>query len=336
MSTLATNHITLVDVLKQTVGDSIESDIAEILAESNALLADAHVMECNDGSSHKSVIRHGLPKGVFRKLYGYVPTEKSTTEQVVDKTGSLESYSTIDVDLVKESKNPAQLRLNEAVAFIEGMGQTAQETIIYGNKTDDDAEFDGLAVRYGNISKDKNKIGYNVIDAGGTGSNNTSIWFITWGENHTALLYPKGSKAGIEHTDDGIQTETNEKGHKRKVYQDHFQHKLGVTVKNFKSTCRISNIDVNELAKGNVDLLKLLRKGYFRVKKYANTSGTKTFVYCNDTIAEYLDAAAADKSNIQLSFKQYGGEDITHYRNFPIREIDQILNTEERVTEETE
>lgn len=333
MSTLATNHLTLVDLTKQTIGDSIESDIAEILAESNDLLADAHFMECNDGTNHKCVIRHGLPKGTFRKLYGFVPTEKSTTQNVVDTTGSLEAYSTPDVDLVKQSKNPAQFRLNEAAAFIEGMGQTAQETIIYGNKADNDAEFDGLAVRYSKISKDKSSIGYNVVDGGGTGSNNTSIWFITWGENHTALLYPKGSKAGLEHTDDGIQTETNDKGAKRKVYQDHFQHKLGLTIKDFRSTARIANIDVKELQNGNVDLLKLLRKGYFKIKSHAKKAGAKTFVYCNSTIAEYLDAAASDKSNVQLQLKDYCGMDIAHYKGFPVREIDQILNTEERVTE---
>lgn len=341
MTVLATNYLTLVDVMKQTVGDSVETDIAEILSESNDLLADLHVMECNDGTSHKAVIRHGLPKGTFRKLYGYVPTEKSTTEQVVDVTGELESYSTPDIDLIDHSKNPAQTRLNEARAFIEGMGQTAQETIIYGSRAENDAKFDGLAVRYSKISTNKKSIGYNVIDAGGTGTNNTSIWFITTGENDVALLYPKGSKAGLQHFDDGIQTETNEKGEKRKVYQDHFKHSLGLTVKDYRSTCRIANIDVGKLLKGEVDLLALLRKGYFRIKKRIKKNknadqqvSKRTFIYCNSTVAEMLDAAAADKANVNLNIKEYCGADVAHYKNIPIREIDQILETEERVPEE--
>ena len=306
MSVLATNNLTLVDVMKQTVGDSIETDIAEIMSETSDLLKDLHVKECNQGSFNKSVVRHGLPKGTFRKIYGYVPTEKSTTEQVVDTTGDLEAYSTPDVAIIDRSKNPAQTRLNESKAFIEGMAQTAQETIIYGSKADNDAKFDG--------------------------SDNTSIWFITTGENDVALLYPEGSKAGIQHYNDGIQTETNSAGEKRKVYQDHYIHSLGITVKDWRSTCRIANIDVSNMLAGSVDLLALLRKAYFKIKPHIKKSGQKTFIYCNSTVAEVLDKLACDKSNVQLTIKEYCGEDITHYKGIPIREIDQILETEDVVS----
>lgn len=331
MTVLATNHLTLVDLMKQTVGDSIETDIAEIMSETSDLLADLHVKECNQGTFNKSVVRHGLPTGTFRKLYGYVPTEKSTTEQVVDTTGELESYSTPDIDIIDHSKNPAQARLNEAKAFIEGMAQTAQETIIYGSKIDNDAEFDGLAVRYAKKSNDKKNIGFNIVDGGGTGADNTSIWFITTGENDVALLYPEGSKAGIQHFDDGIQTETNAQGAKRKVYQDHFKHSLGLTIKDWRGTCRIANVDVSDLQDGKVDILDLFRKAYFKIKKHIKKSGQKTFIYCNSTVAEALDKMATDKANVQLNIKEYCGEDIAHYKNIPIREIDQILETEERV-----
>ena len=332
MSVLATNNLTLVDVMKQTVGDSIETDIAEIMSETSDLLKDLHVKECNQGSFNKSVVRHGLPKGTFRKIYGYVPTEKSTTEQVVDTTGDLEAYSTPDVAIIDRSKNPAQTRLNESKAFIEGMAQTAQETIIYGSKADNDAKFDGLAVRYGKKSTDKKNIGFNIVDAGGSGSDNTSIWFITTGENDVALLYPEGSKAGIQHYNDGIQTETNSAGEKRKVYQDHYIHSLGITVKDWRSTCRIANIDVSNMLAGSVDLLALLRKAYFKIKPHIKKSGQKTFIYCNSTVAEVLDKLACDKSNVQLTIKEYCGEDITHYKGIPIREIDQILETEDVVS----
>lgn len=331
MTVLATNHLTLVDVAKQTVGDDIVTDIAEIMSETSDLLKDLHVKECNSGTFNKAVVRHGLPKGTFRKLYGFVPTEKSTTEQIVDATGSLEAYSTPDIAVIDRSKNPAQARLNEGKAFIEGMAQTAQETIIYGSKADNDAKFDGLAVRYAKKSTDKKNIGYNIIDAGGTGSDNTSIWFITTGENDVALLYPEGSKAGIQHYNDGIQTETDSNGGKRKVYQDHYVHELGLCVKDWRSTCRIANIDVSDLENGSVDLLKYMRKAYFRIKAHIKKSGQKTFIYCNPTVAEALDRLATDKANVNLNIKEYCGEDIAHYKGIPIREIDQILESEEKV-----
>ena len=75
----------------------------------------------------------------------------------------------------------------------------------------------------------------------------------------------------------------------------------------------------------------ILRKGYFKIKKHIKKSGQKTFLYCNSTIAEAIDAAAADKKNVNLTIKEYCGADIAHYKNIPIREVDQILETEERV-----
>lgn len=331
MSVLATSYLTLVDLLKQTAKDTVVSDIAEIMSENCDIIHDAHVMECNDGSSHKTVVRHGLPKGTFRKLYGFVPTEKSELEQVVDKTGMLEAYSVVDVDLVDKAANPKQFRLNESKAFIEGMTQTAAQTLIYGSIADNDATFDGLAVRYDHLSDDKKNIGYNVVDAGGSGADNTSVWFITWGEQAVSIIYPKGSKGGLDHKDDGILTENNDKGAKRKVYQDHFKQDLGLSVKDWRSTCRIANISLADLKAGKISLLDLFSEANIRILKHRKKAGLKTFIYCNDTLMSYFDKEVQKKDNVYFTVKEYGGEDIVHYRGIPIKCIDQILDTEEQV-----
>lgn len=331
MTVLATKYLTLVDLMKQTVGESIESDIAEIMSETDVVLKNLHVKECNDGTNNKSVIRSGLPSGTFRKLYGFVASEKSETEQVVDSTGMLEAYSVVDFDLVEKSKNKAQFRLNESKAFIEGMTQTAVQTIFYGSKNENDAKFDGLSVRYSKLSDNPKQIGYNIIDAGGTGSNNTSAWIVTTGEQEVSILYPQGSKGGLYHHDDGVLTETDEKGGKRKVYQEHFKHDLGLTIKDWRSSCRIANIDVENLEEGNVNLLDFFRKAYFRVNKFINKSGQKTFIFCNSAVAEALDKLATDKSNVMLNIKDYGGINIAHYKNIPIFCTDMLINAEERV-----
>lgn len=332
MSVIGNNYLNLSDLMKQTVGDSVVTDIAEIMSQTADLLKDAHVKEANDGTKNISVIRHGLPEGTFRKIYGFVPTEKSETEQVVDTTGMLEAYSVVDVDLVDKAKNSAQFRLNESKAFVEGMAITAQKSIIYGSVAENNGAFDGLAVRYGHLSDDDKNIGYNVVDAGGTGNDLTSIWFITWGENDAALLYPKGSQGGLKHTDDGIMTETDSKGGKRKVYQDHFKHDLGLTVKDWRTTCRIANISKKDLEEGKVEVLNLLRKGYYKVQPHIRKQGQKTFIYANVAIAEMLDKAATDKANVMLSIKEYGGQEaVPFYKGIPVRIINQLLDTEEQV-----
>ena len=184
-----------------------------------------------------------------------------TTEQVKDVTGMLETYSIVDVDLVDKSENPKLFRLSESSAFIEAMNQKLQETIFYGSIKENAAAFDGLTARYAKKSADVKKIGSNIIDAGGKGDDNTSIWFVTWGDLHTSLLYPQGSQAGVQHKDVGILTETSNSGGKRKVYQDHFKMDVGLSVRDWRSTCRIANISVADLAgAGAADLEELLNQ----------------------------------------------------------------------------
>ena len=331
MATLGTSYLNLADRLKREENGEQAATIIEMMNETNVIMQDANVIECNDGSSHITTIRTGLPTATFRRLYGFVPPSKSTTAQVKDPTGMLETYSIVDKDLVDKAPNPKLFRLSESQAFIEAMNQGLQTEFFYGNTATQPEGFDGLAVRYGAISTSKTNIGYNVIDGGGTGSDNTSIWFVTFGDQHTSMIYPRGSKAGMQHTDDGVQTETDANGGKRKVYQDHYKMDSGVTVKDWRSTCRICNIDVSNLdvSGSAADLLELMRKAYYRVKRFAG--GGKTYIYCNTNVLEHFDAQVDSKTNIHFNYQEYLGQKTLTYKGIPIRECDQILDTEARV-----
>ena len=330
MTTLGSSYLTLADRFKRTENGKIAAEIIEMMTDTNEILKDANALQCNDGTSHITTIRTGLPSAVFRTLYGYVPTSKSSTEQVKDVTGMLETYSVVDVDLVDKSENPKAFRLSESSAFIEAMNQKLQETIFYGSIKENAAAFDGLSVRYSKKSNDEKKIGSNIIDAGGTGNNNTSIWFVTWGDLHTSLLYPQGSTAGVQHKDDNVLTETSSTGGKRKVYQDHYKMDVGLSVRDWRSTCRIANIDVSDLAGANaVDLDNLMNKAYYKIRRFAKTG--KTCIYCNTTVLMYFEAQLRQKSNVNFTIKEYLNDNILHYKNIPIRECEQITCTEATV-----
>ena len=331
MATLGANYLTLADRFKRTENGKIAAEIIEMMSETNEVLQDANALQCNDGSNHITTIRTGLPSAVFRKLYGYVPSSKSSTEQVKDVTGMLETYSIVDVDLVDKSENPKLFRLSESSAFIEAMNQKLQETIFYGSIKENAAAFDGLAARYSKISTDNKKIGSNIIDAGGKGEDNTSIWFVTWGDLHTSLLYPQGSQAGVQHKDDGILTETSTTGGKRKVYQDHYKMDVGLSVRDWRSTCRIANISLSNLTGDNaVNLEELLNQAYYKIRRYAKTG--KTYIYCNSTVLMHFEAQLKEKTNVNFTIKEYLNDNVLHYKNIPIRECEQILLTEEKVS----
>ena len=331
MATLGANYLTLADRFKRTENGKIAAEIIEMMSETNEVLQDANALQCNDGTNHITTIRTGLPSAVFRNLYGYVPSSKSTTEQVKDVTGMLETYSIVDVDLVDKSENPKLFRLSESSAFIEAMNQKLQETIFYGSIKENAAAFDGLTARYAKKSADTKKIGSNIIDAGGKADDNTSIWFVTWGDLHTSLLYPQGSQAGVQHKDDGILTETSNTGGKRKVYQDHFKMDVGLSVRDWRSTCRIANISLSDLTGDNaVNLEELLNQAYYKIRRYAKTG--KTYIYCNSTVLMHFEAQLKEKTNVNFTIKEYLNDNVLHYKNIPIRECEQILLTEEKVS----
>lgn len=334
MAGVGGNYLTLTDLAKRKGGEwEKEATIIELLAETNELLQDAHVEECNDGAGHKTIIRTGLPTATWRKLYQGVDPSKSETAQVRDTTGMLEAYSEVDKSLVDLAPNKEKFRLDEANAFLEAMNQEMQDCLIYGSVADNAAKFDGLSVRYDSIATAKTNIGSNIINAGAEGNDNTSIWFITFGHLHTHLIYPKGSKAGVQHEDKGQQTKVNSDNSMYEVMRDHFKWDVGMSVRDWRSTCRIANIDVSLLGAGSAltgtkYVEDVMIEAYHKINRYRKTG--RTFVYANQEVATALHKRAKDKAS-NLSIGEYAGKPITMFLDLPIRTIDQILNTEELV-----
>ena len=328
MATIGQSYPNLRDVYAQKEGNgNITSTIIDLFIQENVLLEDAIAVECNDGTNHVTTVRNGLPEVEFRKYYQGVMPDKGDYTQVKDSTSMLDDYSVCDKKLADMSGNMKQFRLNEATAHIQAMNEKVQNTILYGNKGKNDAQFDGLAVRYNSISTTKGTIGYQTISAGGSGSDNTSIWLITWGDKHTHLIYPKGSKAGLQHEDKGQITETKSDGKKFEAYQDYFSWDVGLTVRNYRANGRIANIDVSNLDGENAaDLIPLMVKLWHRVKKHAK--GGKSIFYVNETIETALHLQAMNKKNVMLSLKEVAGQEVVYFMQCPVKCLDQILDTE--------
>ena len=106
---------------------------------------------------------------------------------------------------------------------------------------------------------------------------------------------------------------------------------VGLTVRDWRSTCRIANIDVSALAGSSAaDILTLMLKAYYKTHKYAKTG--RTVIYCNSDLLMYFEKQLKDKDNIHFSVKDYLDEAVLHFKNIPIKESDAILNTEAQVS----
>lgn len=331
MATIGKNFLTLKDMYSQMEGDGkVTAAIIDLFVSSNAILEDAIAVECNQGTSHKTTVRNGLPQPQFRQFYQGVECQKGDYTPVTDSTAMLDDYSEVDKKLADINGNTAQFRLNEAEAHIQGMNKTAKTNIFYGSKDKNASAFDGLATRYNKLSTKEGELGYQVINAGGTGNDNTSIFFVTWGDRHTHLIYPKGSKAGLQREDKGQVTAQDAEGRNYEAYRDHFSWDFGLCIRNYRSSARIANIDVSELGGDNApNLIDLMIDAYYRIEEHAVNG--KTVIYANNTIRTWLHKQAIAKRNVNLTIDNVAGKPIVNFLGLPIKLCSEILNTEAKV-----
>ena len=147
-ATIGATALTYADWAKRMDDGYKVARIIELLSQTNEILEDMLVVEGNLPTGHKTTIRTGLPQATWRLLNLGVPSAKSTTAQITDTCGNLETYSVIDKDIADLNGNTAEFRLSEVKAFLEGMSQQVAATLIYGNQFINPERFTGLAARY--------------------------------------------------------------------------------------------------------------------------------------------------------------------------------------------
>ena len=338
MATLSTSNLTLADWAKRSDPDGRVPIVAELLSQSNEILDDCVFKEGNLPTGERVVIRTGLPGVYWRALNQGIPSTKSTTAQIDEACGILEARSEVDKDLAMLNGNTAQFRLSEDTAFLEAMNQTQAETLFYGNPGTDPKKFLGLAPRYSSLSADN---AVNILNGGGSGSDNASVYLVVWGDNTVYCPFPKGSKAGLTHEDLGEQTVYNSDGTRLQAFATRYQWKNGLVVKDWRYVVRICNVDVSDLlgvtgTQANTaatSLVKLMARALYRIPNMA--MGRAAF-YMNRTVHSGMAISALDKSqsvlSIQEGLSQFGSaQSYLSFLGVPLRRVDALLNTESAV-----
>jgi hypothetical protein len=318
---------TLADIAKSGSTGPGASRVIEILNQQNEMLEDIPWMECNDGSGHKTVIRTGIPFGTWRMLYQGVQPAKTTKAQVRDTCGILEQYSEPDKALVDLAPDPGEFRMGEAKGILEGMNQQVQQALVYGNQNVVPTMFTGFSPRYNSLLAGVGTAD-NVIDAGGTGADNTSIWLVCWGEDYAFGLYPKGIPGGVQHEDLGRDTNQLADGSRFEVYRDHFRWGCGLCIRDWRYIVRIANIDVSDLS-SDVNKLKALVSLMIQAQEKLRTAGAgKRAWYMSRNTASKLRLAILEKIGFQLSWETVAGKKVLMFDGDPVRRVEQMLNTE--------
>lgn len=329
MATITSGFTTLADLANRTDSSGkIDPNIVEILNTSNDVVEDILWTECNDGSSHKTTVRSGLPTGTWRLLNYGVQPEKSTTVQIKDSCGMLETYSKVDAQLVALAKDKAAFRMSEDKAFIEGMTQNFISTLFYGSTATNPERFMGLAPRYSSLSAEN---GENIINAAGAGAAKTSIWLVNWASDGLHGIYPSGSVAGLSVKDCGEDTLSDGNGGEYQGFRTHYKWDCGLVLRDWTKVVRIANIDTAALTKNasaGADLIDLMVRAIETLP--AGTTGKLAF-YCNRTIRSFLRRQIANKSNVWLNMGEVSGKKVLTFDDIPVRRVDQITNNEAAV-----
>lgn len=340
MATLMANVLTLTDWAKRKDPDGKTAKIIELLSQTNDVLLDMLYAEGNLETGHRTTVRTGLPSVFWRLLNQGIQPSKSTTAQIDENCGMLEAYCEVDKDLADLNGNTSEFRLSEAMAFIESMNQTMATTLFYGNNGVNPEQFNGLAVRYSSLSAANAS---NIVNAGGSGSDNSSIWLVCWGANTIHGIFPKGSQAGIKQKDHGevtLETTAGVAGSRMQAYREHFQWKNGIALRDWRYVVRIANIDISNLIAESsaADLIKAMIRATHRIP---HMKMGKPVFYMNRTCFQMLDiqrfeylggGPGGSAGGGGISYETVDGKSVPAFRGIPIRICDALTQTEATVS----
>jgi hypothetical protein len=352
MAIIGTSVPTVLDIAAAMGPDgSFDTERVNLLVQTNEMLSDMVWQEGNLPDGHKTNIVTGLPSVGFRRINEGVALSKSTGAAITEGAASLEGFFQVDRALALMSGDVNKYRYSESRLFLESMNQTQQTYTLYGNAAVLPESYTGLSARYGTLA------GGQVYDAGGTGTDNTSIWLVGWGPDTVFGIYPKGTVGGLQHEDVTVNraampgTSINgamvgdvlqdANGRNYMGYRDHFFWNCGLAVKNRLAVARAANIDVSDLREGAVgaaDIVSLMVKLTYLIpshmrKNRGNAGLFRPAFYVNSTIKAALHEQAINKVGTGggLQFSNVGGEEVLNILGIPIREVDQLLTTEARV-----
>jgi len=339
MATLSGTVLTLADWAKSIDPDGSVAKTIEILSEDNEILTDMLFKEGNLPTGEQTSIRTGLPTVYYRLMNQGTPNSKSTKVQIVENAANLIARSAVDVDEASLQNNTAAYLADEGMAFIEAMSQQMATTLFYGSAANPE-QFVGFAPRFNDLSATN---ATNILDAGGSGSDNSSIWLVNWGQRSVFGVFPKGSKAGIEHENLGVMNEYDSNNDPYRAHVSLWKWKNGLVVKDWRHVVRIANVDISDLVgrTGTQELLdatvidKLMARAIDRIPK--GNQGNMSF-YMNRTCASHLRVLGLDRGTVgavttEPALNQFGKTIRTlMYNGVPVRIVDALTEAEAAVT----
>lgn len=334
MAVLGGDILNYADIQQRLDPRGMPAMVAELLKQACPVVDDIPWAASNLPTSHKSTLRIGLPTVHLRRVNEGVPASKSQTSVIEDGMAMMAAWSHVDAKLLELSGHPEAIRMSEARAFIEAMGQQFEELMWYGSEADDQKEFNGFSVRY-------DTLGDNVISAGGSGNDLSSIWLVGWGADKVFGIYPQHCLAGLRHHDHKLmpwQESTELGGEVLTAYVDEWEWTAGLVTKDHRFVVRICNIDHAELiAAENEQALDSLDNILFcmsrALHRIPNLSSCRPVFYMPRSILEGFDVQTLRRTTANVfQTKDVQGQAVTTFRGIPMKVSDRLGYAESTIS----
>jgi hypothetical protein len=319
------DNMTALEVARRS-SDPNAFTIIETMAMTNTMLQELPAQEANEGTVHNSLVRLSYPHGEHRIYNRGVGAGASLTKTQQDYIAMLEAHSDVDYDMAQHSGNPHALYKSEADAFLIGMGEDQADDLVYGNRSADEAQINGLAVRYPKVD------GVHCVSFGGTGSSLTSAYITAPGPNSFHLLYPRGSKSvGVSREDGGLVWKNDPRAGAEskqfRVHRDIFKAHYGLAVVHPDAVVRICNIPVDLSKDDRIKLLELILKYQKRLTKGI----VNNVLFVNGDLIYQIERAGRESQYVVHPETDPWGKPVTAINGIRIREQAAILSAEEQV-----
>ena len=351
---MATNTFSRENMLtaaRMTVNNRIIG-VAEVLNESNDMVADAHVERANGLLSNTVSRRTALPTPTWTVAGNGWNATTALVQQATEGIGILHDRYQIAEDILRFQPDPGRYRSIQERPHVEALGQTVANQLVYGgfdqttgSLTPAPEKFNGFASRYQDLSSSANILSgaanpTYVLDNGDSGqTNDTSIWFIQWGPGLVYLIYPMNSnQVGLVSRDEGrhlvsgdnsvASTSAKFNNPTNQLYAEitEFGWDIGLCVEDGRAVKRLANIDP---VKGETYVVD--EDNIIQIANNYKTMGT-VFMYVNEQVFTTLRIAAKDKMNVWYDPASPWGQNQLMFDAMPIRRSDAILNDEASLT----
>jgi hypothetical protein len=319
---------TLYSVAQRIGPDGVQMAIVDVISQKVPFIEEGYWTESSDFTSHHFLQVLSEPVGTDAMVNVGVAWENALTKPVTEFIQRIEVYCRVDVRAIENLKDPEAFRAAQDIMTAAGLKKTIHDRMIYGNNAiSGGAQINGLWTRFPNLTSGGVAVA-NVTDNGGRiGGAQSSTWALKWGLDGVFFTYPRGGGNFIYSQDLGEELVPDVQGltpiREYTALVSRIGLQFGLCVADPRCCQRLANIDTTAVWNANAQMSAM---GLFPDDSYDNV-----VLYTPRRVWQQMNQAAANKSNVVLSWGEAWGGPVVFFFTVPVRMCERLYPLQTQV-----